>query len=754
MSNNRRKIDIVYTWVNGNDKEWQKKKSKYTNNNEEFVSNTESRFRDNDELRYSIRSVEKYAPWINHIYIITDNQRPDWLDIDNPKITIIDHKDIMPEDALPTYNSLSIEYCMANIPGLSEYFLYANDDQFFGNYVTEDFFFTKDGKPIIRLKKPRNDFNESQYQKTIMNAAKLLQSKNYKFPLFLPSHNIDAYRKSILLDCNKEFKDEINKTIYSRFRNSSNIQRVIYLYYSIATKRGVFKSLNYYDSYNSFFAKKLAKIFKKYNCDCLYFTCKSNNIAKKIKSYNAKLFCINDKLNSDSINRCNTNKFFNNYFPEKCSLEIDNNYTQPLEKEKYDCCILNYWSSQNYGAILTCLGLQCLLNKLGKNAKVINYIGYPKRTKCLNFKKSFSYKFADKYLNLTNKVETYEDFYRLNNECDNFIVGSDQVWRINCAKDFLNKNINWTVFFLDFLRADKKKISYSASLGISDTKDIAARDYEKMNYYLSQFDAISVREDTDAEILKNDFNVPSTQLLDGIFHIPANYIESFTKLYPKRDKYIAYFSLPYFKKNEWHKELLDKISQKLNIPIKQCKYNYETPVEEWLTFIKNADFVISDSYHCILFSILFNIPFIHLKSNTAQSRFDSVFRLFDIKNKTVSKNSLKKQIDFDTLLTPTDWNFVNEKIKKEVEVAEKWMNKALNKEKEIKTAPLPNFLEEQERLTILALYKAKIYKNYYKYKILSNITFGNKKQRYKIKLHKFKILVNQIQRIKENIQPL
>ena len=118
-----KKIDLVYTWVDGNDIEWQKKKFIAENKGtfDEYAI-SKSRFRDNNELKYSLRSVEQNMPWINRIYIVTDNQVPEWLDTTNPKVSIIDHKDIFPKEALPTFNSRAIEHCIVNIPNLSEHF--------------------------------------------------------------------------------------------------------------------------------------------------------------------------------------------------------------------------------------------------------------------------------------------------------------------------------------------------------------------------------------------------------------------------------------------------------------------------------------------------------------------------------------------------------------------------------------------------------------------------------------------------------
>ena len=119
------KIDLVYLWVDDKDTEWQKKRQFWasklgvTNSSE----NNNCRYSNNDELKFSLRSVQMYAPWINRIFIVTDGQIPGWLDINNSKIRIVNHKDIMPENCLPCFNSAAIEACIDNISGLSEYFL-------------------------------------------------------------------------------------------------------------------------------------------------------------------------------------------------------------------------------------------------------------------------------------------------------------------------------------------------------------------------------------------------------------------------------------------------------------------------------------------------------------------------------------------------------------------------------------------------------------------------------------------------------
>ena len=137
------KVDIVYTWVD-NSPEFLKELQTYQM---DFIP--ESHYRDNDELKYSLRSVELFAPWVNHIYIVVkDGQFIPWLDKSNPRITIIYHSQIIPSKYLPTFNSIVIESFLHYIPGLSEYYLYINDDILFWNPVLPSNFFTPSGKCI------------------------------------------------------------------------------------------------------------------------------------------------------------------------------------------------------------------------------------------------------------------------------------------------------------------------------------------------------------------------------------------------------------------------------------------------------------------------------------------------------------------------------------------------------------------------------------------------------------------------------
>lgn len=131
------KIDFVIPWVDGNDKDWILEKEMYSCNKE--TGNI--RYRDYGTLKYLLRSIDIYAPWVNKIYLVTWGHVPEWLDLDNKKLKIIKHKDFIPLEYLPTFSSNVIELNVHRIPNLSNNFVLFNDDMIINNPVTKDDFF-------------------------------------------------------------------------------------------------------------------------------------------------------------------------------------------------------------------------------------------------------------------------------------------------------------------------------------------------------------------------------------------------------------------------------------------------------------------------------------------------------------------------------------------------------------------------------------------------------------------------------------
>ena len=119
---------------------------------EEDDTMSQNRYRDSDELRYSLRSLMRYAPWIRHVYIVTDNQIPNWLNLRHPRVSIISHTDIFPNRShLPVFSSPAIETHLHRIKGISKRFIYFNDDVFLGADVLPDDFFGLDASHKFRF---------------------------------------------------------------------------------------------------------------------------------------------------------------------------------------------------------------------------------------------------------------------------------------------------------------------------------------------------------------------------------------------------------------------------------------------------------------------------------------------------------------------------------------------------------------------------------------------------------------------------
>lgn len=142
MNDNIQSVDIVIAWVDGNDINLKNKRQQYLGQQEASNAVEATRFASNDEIYFCLASILKYVPYCGKIYVVTDQQSPQWLEqfeqqnlCEKGKIRIVDHKELFTgyESALPTFNSLSIETMLWNIRGLSDYFIYLNDDFFFNS---------------------------------------------------------------------------------------------------------------------------------------------------------------------------------------------------------------------------------------------------------------------------------------------------------------------------------------------------------------------------------------------------------------------------------------------------------------------------------------------------------------------------------------------------------------------------------------------------------------------------------------------
>lgn len=153
------KIDFVIPWVDGDDPLWKSEKIKYERALfpakpflDESVSkddsNADCRFRELGFLRYWFRGIEQFTPWVNKVFFITCGQKPEWLNPDHPKLVLVNHRDYIPNQYLPTFNSITIELNLHRIAGLSERFVYFNDDMYLLQPTNPSCFF-KEGNPVL-----------------------------------------------------------------------------------------------------------------------------------------------------------------------------------------------------------------------------------------------------------------------------------------------------------------------------------------------------------------------------------------------------------------------------------------------------------------------------------------------------------------------------------------------------------------------------------------------------------------------------
>ncbi|AJW79216.1 stealth family protein [Clavibacter michiganensis] len=240
-------IDMVFSWVDGNDPEFQKRRAERM---KDVVvgegDDSEARFRQIDELKYALRSVYLFAPWVRRIFIVTDSPKPSWL-ADHPAVTFVRSEEFFTDPAaLPTHNSQAVESQLQHIPGLSEHFLYSNDDMFFGRPVQPGMFFSPGGitkfiEAATRIGLGDNDSDRSGFENSARVNRRLLMERFGRLITRHLEHAATPLRKSVLLELEQEFAEDFHRTQLSRFRSSTDISvtNSLYHYYAQMTARAV-----------------------------------------------------------------------------------------------------------------------------------------------------------------------------------------------------------------------------------------------------------------------------------------------------------------------------------------------------------------------------------------------------------------------------------------------------------------------------------------------------------------------------------
>lgn len=341
------------------------------------------------------------------------------------------------------------------------------------------------------------------------------------------------------------------------------------------------------------------------------------------------------------------------------------------ERIHFDLALVCMWEI-NYGNAMTNYALHTFLQAQGKKIVVLD--NYCTLTPVRQFKK-----FAEERYALSSVYFPAYDHEMLNECCDAFVVGSDQSWNYEYAKYYGYHNY----FLLDFVDESKKKVSYATSFGNIDAA-VPAQIGTKL---YCEFQAISVREESDVALCRNLYGTDAVRVVDPVFLLGKKDYDLLLCGTPvlEKEPYIAvYFLDPTEEKRKLclqvQRELggirlvniMDANLREMNYYLKILEYDnikVDLKVEEWLSYLRNAAFVITDSYHGTCFSMIFEKKFVTVK-NRGSDRF-ATFALFpEIQNRILENNV---QYDVTELMGDIDYSAMNNKLAVEIEKSKQFI---------------------------------------------------------------------------------
>ena len=329
-------IDFVVTWVDMNDPKWKADFSKYSKKGIDNTTNefSEARFRDHGFLKYWFRGIEKFAPWVRKIHFVTSGQKPEWLNVDHPKLSLVNHSDYIPEKFLPVFNSCLIEIYMHKIPDLTEHFVYFNDDFFIINNLSKERFFTN-GLPND-IAAFRHNSGIGLWSKTLKNNIKIINErfdkrevmardhdkwfhpsygkrarltrllKPYgKFITLMTPHNAQPYLKSTFNEVWDYAGDKLTKSSENRFRSTQDYTPELFRTWQICRSN--------FEPYNTYQDTKMFPL-----------VLRSKKAIKAIYDQSYKLICLNDNAHIRNYDKVmeDLEKAFDTILPEKSNFEI------------------------------------------------------------------------------------------------------------------------------------------------------------------------------------------------------------------------------------------------------------------------------------------------------------------------------------------------------------------------------------------------------------------------------------------------
>lgn len=319
-----------------------------------------------------------------------------------------------------------------------------------------------------------------------------------------------------------------------------------------------------------------------------------------------------------------------------------------------------HYSNHNYGAVLQTYASIVNLRKLGFIPTVVDLRPVDYRTKISIISRFYRIinpnpfeVFRKKFIPRTPMIKCENDLDFLNSQFAVFYVGSDQVWRPQFSKENLKH------YFLDFVAVDKIKVAYAVSFGL-ESIDFENDLKSELSSLIDSFTEVSVREESAVQICKNNFKKDVIHVLDPTLLLEKSDLKSLSdgcKL-QYRVNFIALYMLSKGDVNRL--DLLSEISGQLKIGIRNIYYKEVSffglkrkvfcSIADWISQIENSELVITDSYHCVIFSILFRKQFVCIENDHGgNTRLESLLNQLGLKDRIYNLGDFKclDLIDYD-----------------------------------------------------------------------------------------------------------